>query len=128
MIPIRLGRASLVIFASMAIFCNCRRARISDRVDLRAVAIWQKQEAVFKLALRGDQKNDDFLKAVLFFEKITGLTLHLNYYTFGVLPTHETQQDLKRIQSWYRSNGHCLHWDEASRLVNVRPFCVKRFE
>lgn len=105
--------------------CNLEDgAPVSEFVDPRAAAIWQKQEAVFKMALEGHQENDDFLEACGFFERITGLVLRLNYFTFGALPTRESNQDLKLIQSWYKSNGHCLHWDEPSRMVKVRPLCV----
>lgn len=99
---------------------------VNEFVDPRAAAIWKKQEAVFMMALGGHQENDDFLEACGFFEGITGVVLHLNYFTFGALPTRESNQDLKLIKSWYKSNGHCLHWDESSKKVKIRSLCVVR--
>jgi hypothetical protein len=89
-------------------------------VDQKAIAVWSENEKIFNDALTGRQRNDEFDKSCAFFEQTTGLRLHLNYFTFGILPTPETNQDLVRIQAWFRANKGRLYWDESSHSVKVR--------
>jgi hypothetical protein len=61
------------------------------------------------------------IRHVPFFEDLTGIHLHLDFYTFGVLPTSETEQDLRLIRAWYGKNKYRLYWDEATQKVQLRP-------
>jgi hypothetical protein len=114
----------LIVLASTigASVCGgCSHARDGTAVDARAARIWHEQEVVFKkAALEGSLKNDEFDRACLFFEQITGLEMHANLSTLGALPTAETVHDLERIQAWYKINAYRLYWDEAARKVRVR--------
>ena len=94
-------------------------------VDPKAAAIWHKNERVFRRALNGHQRNDEFDQACLFFEHMTGVELHLNYFTLGTLPTAESGKDFARIQAWYKINKSRLYWDKSTRSVEVRPEAAK---
>jgi hypothetical protein len=100
---------------------GCGHSRGSSALDQRAAAVWDKHEAVFKKALGGYQKDDEFIRACVFFEKVTGLHMHVNYSTVGALPTQETDQDLQRLQSWYKINKERLYWNDVEQEVKVRP-------
>lgn len=93
----------------------------TPEVDPKAAAIWHKNEAIFRQALNGHQENDDFDHACAFFEQVTGMSLHLDFFTFGILPTPESEHDLMRLRAWYRRNKHRLYWDEQAQAVKVRP-------
>lgn len=101
---------------------GCRHSREpAASVDPKATAIWLKHEAVFQQALNGHQEDDEFDQACRFFEETTGIKLHLNFYTLGILPTPESEQDLARLRAWYRLNKPRLYWDELTGRVKVRP-------
>lgn len=111
---------TLMLILGFSLCSGCLLWRKSDALDVKATEVWHKQEATFKEALRGHQTNDEFEKACLFFEQTTGLRMHVNYFTFGALPTTESAQDLARIQAWYKSNKYRLYWDKATGTVKVR--------
>jgi hypothetical protein len=111
---------TLMLALGFGLWSGCLLWCKSAALDMKAVEVWRKQEATFKEALRGHQTNDKFEQACLFFEQTTGLKVHVNYFTFGALPTSETAQDLARIQAWYKSNKYRLYWDEATHTVKVR--------
>jgi hypothetical protein len=114
----------LMMGISLLVCCGFLGAR-NDSLDPKAVAVWHKHERVFQRALNGYQKNDEFDQACLFFEQTTGLTMHVNNFTLGTLPTPETKQDLVRIRAWYKANKNRLYWDESTRTVKVRPETAK---
>jgi hypothetical protein len=97
----------------------------ADHLDPKAVAVWHKYERDFEKGVNGDQGNNEFDKACLFFEQTTGLTMHVNDSTIGTLPTPESRQDLVRIRAWYKNNKARLYWDESTRTVKVRPEAAK---
>jgi len=111
----------LISIISVGLLFGCWRPKESSALDSRAIAVWHEHEVVFRAALNGHQEDDKFDQACLFFEKTTGLHMHVNYFTLGILPTSETDQDLVRIQAWYEANKHRLYWDESTHAVKVRP-------
>lgn len=113
--------AIVIALLGMGSLVGCGHSRDLSALDPKAVAVWHKHEAVFKKALGGYQENDEFLQACIFFEKVTGLHMHVNYSTVGALPIPETDQDLRRLQSWYEINKKRLYWDKAAQEVKVRP-------
>src|SRR6185503_8227407 len=117
---------ALGLVSGFAFFaCTGSSSRNGERlIDRRASIVWENNESTFVRALQGHQKNDDFDRACTFFERLTGIHLHLNFYTFGVLPTPETDQDLRLIRAWYRENKYRLYWDEATKTVKLRGGAV----
>lgn len=113
----------LLIDIAAALLLGCYRLdeNESSHLDPKATEIWHKHELVFAKALRGSQKDDDFERACLFFEQVTGLKIHANFFTLGVLPTPETERDFVKIKAWYQENKHRLYWDESTSTVKVRP-------
>ncbi len=93
----------------------------SSTADRLAAEIWKKHEAAVERALKGQQKDDEFVDACLFFEQLTGVSIHVNMFTFGFIPEREAPQDLKLIRAWYKKNHSRLYWDEATETVRVRP-------
>ena len=80
-----------------------------------------------ELAKEGQQPNEDaFVDACLFFERLTGISIHVHIYTFGFLPEAEAARDLELIRAWYQANSSRLYWDEATSTVRVRPPSEKR--
>ena len=78
------------------IFIGCGASLVSsDSADQRALETWKQQEAVVELAIEGQQPNEDaFVAACLFFERLTGISIHVQIYTFGFLPEAEAARDL----------------------------------
>jgi hypothetical protein len=116
----RLGSFFPILIVCAVLLLGCLQSRGSQGLDPRVVAIWHKHESVLRTALNGHQRNDEFDRACLFFEQTTGLQMHVNYFTFGVLPTEETDRDLARLQAWYKTNKYRLYWDESMHTVKVR--------
>jgi hypothetical protein len=90
-------------------------------VDAKAAAAWSDNIKVFEKALYDRQQGEEFNQSCVFFSHLTGIELHVNYSTVGILPTTETPKDLVRIKDWYKVNKGRLYWDEATGTVNVRP-------
>jgi hypothetical protein len=112
-----------VIFVVIALSSpGCRKKDVvTPVVDARAAAVWGNNEKIFEKALNGHWENDEFDRACVFFEDLTGIEIHVNYSTLGLLPTEETPQDLVRIRDWYKMNKNRLYWDEATGTVKLRP-------
>jgi hypothetical protein len=91
----------------------------STAANRRALELWQKHETVVELAIKGQQRNEEFLEACLFFERVAGISIHVNIFTLGAVPEAEAANDLKLIRDWYRQNHARLYWDEASGQVKV---------
>src|SRR3954463_10976505 len=122
----KIRQLSLLFAVGLVLLFHCEIAQAKDeRLDPKAIAVWRKHERVFQRALNGYQKNDEFDQACLFFEQTTGLTMHVNNFTMGTLPTPETKQDLVRIRVWYKVNKNRLYWDESTRTVKVHPEAAK---
>jgi hypothetical protein len=89
-------------------------------------AVWQGHEEAFQEAMRGYQKNDNFEQACVFFERLTGLKMHVELSTIGFLTTPESANDLARLRAWYRINKHRLFWDESTQAVRIKPLVPSR--
>ena len=100
---------------------------ITDTANRRALEVWKKHEAVVERAIKGEQKDDEFGEACLFFEQVTGISIHVNIFTLGYIPEAEAANDLKLIKAWYRENHARLYWDEATKTVKVKSSRSKSY-
>jgi hypothetical protein len=112
----------VVLLVGVAVFFSCvgSSQREKPTIDQKAYRVWKMNEEIFERALQGQQENEDFSRACDFFQNLTGIKIHLNFFTLGILPTPETRQDLEKIRSWYRKNKYRLYWDEATNSVKLR--------
>lgn len=63
---------------------------------------------------------DDFEAAVLFFEKLTPITVPSNHSTFiYAMPTKDTATALAPLRRWYSENKNDLYWDEEHNEVRL---------
>lgn len=90
-----------------------------------ALDAWKKHEEVVERAIKGEQRDDEFGDACLFFEQVTGISIHVNIFTLGYAPEAEAVNDLKLIKAWYRENHARLYWDEATKTVKVKSSAGK---
>lgn len=114
--------AAVILTLLVALYGGCQKGgTVPPPIDVKANSVWKHNMVVFEGALNKNREGDDFNSACGFFWHLTGINLHLNYSTVGILPTAETSADLARIKLWYRANKTRLYWDEASGIVKVRP-------
>lgn len=111
---------SVLSLAACLLGCGISTAS-SSAANRRALEVWKKHEAVVELAIKGEQRNNEFGEACLFFEQVAGISIHVNIFTLGYVPEAEAANDLKLIRTWYRENHERLYWDEATGTVKVRP-------
>src|SRR5262249_34341532 len=111
---------ALILVASLSLGCKGKDAA-APGVDPKVVAAWNYNEKIFEKALNENQEGDEFDRACEFFWRLTGIELHVNYSTVGILPTEETPKDLVRIKNWYKVNKERLYWDESTGAVKVHP-------
>jgi hypothetical protein len=107
-----------IVFLAVAPLAACRPG---SGVDRRVALAWKHHEQVLATAIEGRQNHDEFLNTCAFFEELTGIQLHLDFFTLGARPTPESRNDLKNLQAWYRTNQEALYWDEATGKVKMRP-------
>lgn len=100
---------------------GCSTSTTSSAANRRALEVWKKHETAVEHAVKGKQRNDEFGEACLFFEQLTGISIHANIFTLGYAPEPEAKNDLKLIRAWYRENRERLYWDETAGTVKVRP-------
>lgn len=113
-----IGLLVILGFTTLA-FASCRTP--DPLPDRRVVEIWNRNEQAVEKAIGGYQKDDEFLDACTFFERVTGIEIHVNMFTLGVLPEPEAKDDLKKIRAWFAANRDRLYWDEMDRSVRVKP-------
>jgi hypothetical protein len=111
---------TLLLVSLLLLGCQAKNV-VAPVVDPKAAAEWSHNEKIFEKALNGDQGGGEFDRACEFFWRLTGIELHVNYSTVGMLPTTETPKDLMHIRDWYQVNKSRLYWDEAAGAVKVRP-------
>jgi hypothetical protein len=101
---------------------GCSEAeRENGKLDERAVEIWKEHENVWAEVVEGESWDaQELLRAVEFFERITGLKLEINLSSYvGPIPLAGSE-DLRRIRAWYRRNKERLYFDPDSEIVKVR--------
>jgi hypothetical protein len=114
----KLAKSSLGLL--MVLFWTCASPPVEVQPDPRAIRAWHVHESNLASAVAGISVNDDFDEACLFFEQLTGISVHANLSTIGALPTEETRQDLEKIRRWYKENKHRLYWDASTNSVRLR--------
>ena len=106
---------AICIFAVLAVI-----ACAADKSHQRALVEWDKNKKIVEAGIRGDHSDEDkYLRAVIFFGKLTGLPIRGNAGTFGLLPNKDTARDFAAVQEWCRKNCKNLYWDESSRSVKM---------
>lgn len=88
--------------------------------DEKALGEWRRNEAIVMQAVEGLSDPDELLKAVNFFQDLTGITVRGNTTTFGLTPDQHTKPDLEKLRRWYRRNHARLFWDDATNSVKLR--------
>jgi hypothetical protein len=103
------------IFALLA-FIACA----ADKSHQRALLEWGRNEKVVEAGIRGDHSDEDeYLGAVIFWGKLTGISIRGNASTFGLLPNKDTARDFAEVQEWCKRNCKDLYWDESSKSVRL---------
>lgn len=103
----------------IALWLSCRS--VGPLIHTRVDQVWKYHEQVFAAAIEGPSDEDQFLATCKFFEELTGIQLHLEFFTMGALPTPESREDLRVLRAWYMENRARLYWDEAESRIKVRP-------
>jgi hypothetical protein len=109
----------LVVVALQILLGSCDlecRFNKSDRVH----AEWCRNEGILQRAIWGVSNSEELGKSLLFFYKLTGISVRGNYGTFGFFPTRETKDDLRILRKWYKVNRDNLYWDEKAQAVKLR--------
>jgi hypothetical protein len=114
--------AKFVLLVVMLFLLTCanQHQRPMPSVDPRVAEVWERNDMIVERALKGDQEGDNFVQACEFFEHLTGVKVHINFFTLGISPTRETRADLEKVRVWYRVNKNRLYWDSATRSVRLR--------
>ena len=95
-----------------------------DGSHRKAMEEWRKNERVLDVVVaRGEFEPEQFLKAVIFFEKTTGLGISGNTTTFGFLPDKKTASNFAKIKKWCHKNCSDLCWDDKLQSVKLDPNC-----
>lgn len=89
----------------------------------QAQEFWHQHERVISDIALGKRVNlDEFHEAVLFFEKLTDITVPSDHSIFiDSMPTEDTATALGPLRGWYAKNKHRLYWDEESNEVKLTP-------
>lgn len=86
----------------------------------RALSEWRRNEEIVDVAIReGRSDADQYLQSVIFFGRVTGLSISGNASTFGLLPDKNTARDFLKVKEWCKRNCQNLYWDEKSQSVKV---------
>lgn len=88
-----------------------------------AHAIWHEHERVISDIAEGKRVDlEAFEEAVIFFWKLTRVTVPSNHSTFiYAMPTKETATALEPLRRWYAENKSRLYWDEERGEVRLAP-------
>lgn len=104
------------LFAVALAIAACSASRSHDK----AFSEWRRNERIIDNAVKeGRSDSDEYLRAVIFFGKVTGLEIRGNTSTFGLLPNEYTAYDFMQVKSWCKKNCRYLYWDEESQSVKV---------
>lgn len=89
----------------------------------QAQEIWHQHERVLSdIAMEKRVDLDEFHEAVLFFEKLTNITVPSDHSMFiDSMPTQDTATALAPLKGWYAKNKDRLYWDEESNEVKLTP-------
>jgi hypothetical protein len=84
--------------------------------------VWHAHELVFEELKKTPAQGTlvEFQDAVEFFDELTGVPLRGDGSYVGFMPTAETLEDFKLVETWYEKNKENLCWDSMSGTIE---FC-----
>jgi len=92
----------------------------SGKSHQRALLEWKKNEKMVGDAIAGKGVDEDeYMRAITFLSKLTGMPIRGNPSTFGMLPNEDTARDFAAVQDWCKRNCKYLSWDDRSQSVKV---------
>ena len=95
---------------------------LSARAELREEAWrhWSHNEELLRRLVAGEKVDrDEFVSAVSFFERTTGIPSRHSRSFVGPLPNANLDEDLEHWRAWYNKNKARLYWDPAAGDVKV---------
>ena len=109
----------VALAAALILIFEWNRERTAPR--RQAHEIWHQHERVLSDIAMGKRVNlDEFHEAVLFFEKITNITVPSDHSMFiDSMPTQDTASSLEPLRGWYAKNKQRLYWDDESNEVKL---------
>ena len=111
----------VALVAALILIFEWNRERTAPR--RQAQEIWHQHERVLSdLAMEKRVDLDEFHEAVLFFEKLTNITVPSDHSLFiDSMPIQDTAAALEPLRGWYAKNKHRLYWDEENNEVRLTP-------
>jgi hypothetical protein len=81
---------------------------------------WGKNERVVEMVLAGKSDvTEDYDRACIFFQRLTGIKISGNLSYVGVMPDSHSAEDFRKIKLWYKNNRQKLCWDWNSESVKA---------
>jgi hypothetical protein len=112
----------MTVVSLIVIFVSCQPSS-DEEMDLshaKATVEWRRHERILEESLKGPSDPDELLKSVIFFQRLTGLSVRGDTTTFGLSPNQYTATDLEALRRWYAANEYNLYWDEEEKSVKLR--------
>lgn len=111
--PFMLPLPTLVLFLIQGCAPPCPGA------DPKALEQWEKHRSQLE-GVRYQEESADFRDANRFFREVCGVAVRYNEDYGGFLSYQGTEEDLRRIDSWFEENCSLLEWDGSEQAVRVR--------
>ena len=81
---------------------------------------WRRNEEIVQAALSGKSNLDEnFDKACIFFERLTGISISGDMTFEGFVPSEQAPEDFARIKIWYKKNQRKLCWNSEISTVEL---------
>lgn len=111
----------VILLAALVLILAWNRHRTA--AQRQALEIWHEHERVISEIAKGERVDlDAYEEAVIFFEKLTSITVPSNHSPFVyAMPTEDTATALEPLRQWYGENKSRLYWDEERGEVRLAP-------
>ncbi len=112
---------SFMLLAALVLILAWNRQCTAPQRQARE--IWHEHERVISdIAKRERVDLEAYEEAVIFFEKLTRITVPSNHSPFVyAMPTKDTATALEPLRRWYHENRSRLYWDEELGEVRLAP-------
>ncbi len=109
-----------LMLISLLVCCADGRSRSNSADDSLIEAEWNRNVAAIEAAVNGGSvTEEEFAKACLFFERLTGISVSTDMTYVGMVATDDTGNDLLQVKQWLKTYKHQLCWNSSSQTTEL---------
>lgn len=115
--------ASFICVSPLLVCLGCASGSVQTEEGELIEKVWRQQLHTIQTYDGQKSADEEFGRAVVFFEKLTGEGLPVALPTGIGWISGIAESDIRRLEVWFSRNQRCLRWDRESETVVRKVRC-----